>query len=299
MSPRDYALLFSLGSLWGASFLFIKVALFDLSPWTVVFARVALGSAGLAVFAAITRVADATPATLLRNWRGALVLGVFSGVFPYLLITGSELFIPSGSAAILNATSPLFSALLALVVARGQSEERLTPGRLAGLLVGFAGVALLLVRPAAAPDNPTASTLDLLAGSLAVMAASLCYAIAALYTRRHQMDVAPAALSLGQNLTAAVIMLPLMLAFGGPFVMPGGAAIAAILALGLLNTSLAYLIYYALVKSAGATRALSVTYLQPATALVYGALLLAEPVTLVQIGGLAAILGGVALATRH
>ncbi len=299
MSPRDYALLFSLGALWGASFLFIKVALFDLSLWTVVFARVALGSAGLAVFAAVTRVADAKPAALLRNWRGALVLALFSGVFPYVLITGSELFIPSGSAAILNATSPLFSALLALVVARGQTEERLTAGRVAGLLVGFGGVALLLARPAAAPDNHTASTLDLLAGHGAVIAASLCYAIAALYTRRHQMDVAPAALSLGQNFTAAVIMLPLMLAFGGPFVMPGGAAIGAILGLGLLNTSLAYLIYYALVRSAGATRALSVTYLQPATALVYGALLLSEPVTFVQIGGLAAILGGVALATRR
>lgn len=297
VSARDYGLLVLLGAIWGASFMFIKVALQDMAPVTLVAARVGLGAVGLVAYSLVSRSAEAKAALDRRWWVGFVVLALFSGVFPYVLIAAGEVVIPSGSAAILNATSPLFSAGLALLVARGSAEEALSGPRVVGLLLGVAGVGLLVARPAESAAVQ-ASALEVFGGHLAVVAASACYAIAALYTRRSMMGVRPLALSTGQNTAAAIIMIPAALLLGGPFRPWGADTIVCVLLLGLVNTSAAYLIYYRLVTRAGATRALSVTYLQPATALVYGALLLAEPVTLPQLLGLGAILAGVALATR-
>lgn len=296
MSPRDLLLLFVLGCMWGASFMYISVALQELTPLLVVTGRVVLGSVGLVGFAAIARLREASPAALAHRWGDYLVLALFSAVFPYGLITLGQTVIPSGSAAILNATSPLFSAGLALLVARGH-EEALTARRAGGLVLGLLGVAALVAKPAEAP-RVEATFLELTLGHGAVVAGSACYAVAALYIRRHMMGVSPTAISLGQTVVAALLLVPVALAFGGPLSVPSAAPLAAVAALGLLNTAVAYLIYYGLVKRAGATRALSVTYLQPASALVYGALLLHEPVTWSQLLGLGAILGGVALATR-
>lgn len=291
-------MLFALGAMWGASFLFNRVALNDLTPLVVVTARVTFGAMGLLAFALISRASGTSPAALLARWRDYLVLALFSAVFPYGLITTGQTVIPSGSAAILNATSPIFSAGLALLVLRGAADERLTGKRLAGLALGVAGVAALVIKPAEAP-RVEASFLAITMGHAAVVAASACYAVAALYIRVRMMGVSPMAISLGQTLVAAMLLLPVAFVAAGPVEVPGPAALAAVLALGLLNTAVAYLIYYHLVKRAGATRALSVTYLQPATALVYGALLLTEPVTWSQLLGLGAILSGVALATRR
>jgi len=278
--------------------MFIRVALNELSPLTVVAARVGLGTAGLAIYAVATRSPGLAPRALARRWRGYLLLAFFSAVFPYGLITLGQTVIPSGSAAILNATSPLFSAGLALVVARGAAEEVLSPARAGGLLLGVAGVALLVLRPAEAPSMQ-ASFFEQSLGHLAVVTASACYAVAALFIRLRMPGETPAAISLGQTALAALILVPAALVWSPPSAWPGPAALGSLFMLGVINTSVAYLIYYRLVQRAGATRALSVTYLQPAVALVYGALLLAEPVTLPQLGGLAAILSGVALATRR
>lgn len=307
VTPRDYLLLTVLGAIWGASFLFIRVALNELHPTWIVVWRVGLGALGLMALAIATRSADSLPALDRRYWLPFCIMALFSGVFPYVLIASGQQYIPSGSAAILNATSPLFSAGLAVVVARHAAEEALTRGRLAGLLLGVAGVALLMAKPAE-PAIGASTPLEQFGGGVAILAASACYAITALYIRRYLLGVPPPALSVGQNTAAALMMLPIALVFGGPFVMPSSTAmlpalpaltpLVAVVLLGLLNTSVAYLIYYQLVHRVGATNALSVTYLQPATALVYGALLLGEAVTLPQLLGLAAILAGVGLTTR-
>jgi drug/metabolite transporter (DMT)-like permease len=273
-------MLLSLSAIWGASFMFIKVGVRELEPITLVALRLSLGALSLAPVVLFVLGREG-----LRELGGAAwplaVTGLLNSAIPIWSLSWAETRIDSGLAAVIQASAPLFTALLAL---RFSHSERVTGSRLLGLLVGFAGVMLLV---GARPQG------EVLAG-LAVVGSALCYAVAALYAARRLAHLSPLVTSLGALTAASLATLPLGLA-QLPSEVPGWKVVGSVLALGIGGTGVAYILYYALLAGAGASRSILVTYLVPALALGYGAVLLGEPVTAVALGGLALILAGVAL----
>jgi drug/metabolite transporter (DMT)-like permease len=223
----------------------------------------------------------------LRELRAAawplIVTGLVNSAIPIYSITWAETRIDSGLTAIIQASAPLFTALLAI---RFSHSERVTGSRLAGLFVGFAGVALLV------GGQPSG---DIVAG-LAVVFSAVCYAAAALYTAKRLRNVSPLVTALGALTAAALATLPAGL-FQLPDHVTGWKVTASVLTLGIAGTGLAYILYYGLLAGAGASRAILITYLVPAFAVFYGAVLLGEPVTALAVGGLALVLTGIALGT--
>ena len=284
MSRRHVVLLLALSAIWGSSFMFIKVAVAELEPGTLIFVRVGLAALTLLAIVAVRPGLGAGRRALAGAWGALLVAGLVNSAIPFWLISWAEQSIDSGLTAILQACAPLFAALLAWRFSRGQ---RVTGARLAGILIGFVGVALLVGMPGGASD-PLAA--------LAVVLSGFCYAAAALYIGARLTGVPPLLISAGSMVTATLVTAPLGLA-QRPAEMPGWKTIGSMLALGILGTGLAYILYYALITGAGASRAILITYLVPAIAVLYGALVLDEPVTLVAVGGLALVLAGVALGT--
>lgn len=276
-------MLLSLGAVWGSSFMFIKIAVRDIPPATAVLGRVALGALTLAVVVMFRAQAREGLTAMRAYWWPLLVVGVFNTALPIFLLFWAETRIESGTAAVLQATAPLFTAVLAFFWVHSQ---RASGQRLAGLVVGFAGVALLV---------GTLEGGSVLAG-LAVVATALCYAAAGLYAGRHLSHLPTTAVALGTLVAATLVLLPPGLA-ELPSTMPGWKSLASVIILGTLGTGFAYLLYYGLVSGAGASRAILITYLVPGMALLYGAAFLGEELTWSSVGGLALILGGVALGT--
>jgi drug/metabolite transporter (DMT)-like permease len=283
MSRRHFAMLVGLAALWGASFMFIKIGDRELQPITLVGFRMALGALTLVPIVLVTVGARRT----IRELRAAawplIVTGLVNSAIPIYSITWAETRIDSGLTAIIQASAPLFTALLAIRFSR---SERVTGLRLAGLLIGFAGVALLI------GGQPSG---DLVAG-LAVVFSAVCYAAAALYTAKRLRNVSPLVTALGALTAAAVATLPAGL-FELPDHVTGWKVTASVLTLGIAGTGLAYILYYGLLAGAGASRAILITYLVPTFAVIYGAALLGEPVTALAVGGLALVLAGIALGT--
>jgi drug/metabolite transporter (DMT)-like permease len=279
VSRRDLGLLFVLSAIWGSSFLFIKVGVEELEPAVVAFGRLAVG------FLTLLPVLLARRETLdVRGlWVSFLVLGALNNALPYWLLGFAETRIDSGLAGVIQAAAPIFTVLLATWIDPSQSVRGL---RLAGVCLGFLGVALLV----GVQDGGE------LVGALAVVGTALCYALAVLYAGRAVRRLPPLQVSIGQLAVGTLLLAPLAL-LQMPSEAPSAKVIASIAALGALGTGVAYLLYFALIARAGASRAILVTYLVPAFALVYGAVLLDEPVTASALGGLALILGGTALAT--
>ena len=275
-------MLLALAALWGASFMFIKVGVRDLEPLTLVGFRMGLGALTLVPIVAATVGRQALAQLRAAAWPLVLT-GLVNSAIPILAISWAETRIDSGLTAIIQASAPLFTALLALRFSR---SERVSGARLAGLLVGFAGVTLLV---GAQPSG------EALAG-LAVVFSALCYAVAALYTSARLSAVSPLVTSLGALTSATLATLPFGLA-QLPDHVPGWKVTGSVLVLGIAGTGLAYILYYALLAGAGASRSILITYLVPVFALGYGALLLDEPVTAAAVAGLALVLGGVALGT--
>ena len=277
---RSYIpLLLALGFIWGASYLLIKLAVAEVAPSTMMLTRVAV--AGLALLAFVAWRGELRS---LRASRGAYALGVFNSAIPFTLIAWGERHVDSGVAAIANATMPIWVALLAV---RWRRDERATGARAAGIGIGLVGVVVLA---GAVPGGGAWGV----AGTLAVVVASLSYAIASLYGQRLIADVTGPVLATTALIGATVALLPLGVA-QAPHHAPSLTAIASILALALLGTALAQLIWFRLLRMFGSTRASLVTYLLPVTALVYGVTFLGEPLTPSELVGLALILGGVAL----
>jgi drug/metabolite transporter (DMT)-like permease len=297
MKGRDIALLLALAALWGASFMFIKVILREVTPLTLVGYRIGLAAIGLVVFYAVDvarqRVAGRPYQRL--PWRRlvvpGIVLGVVNAIIPYLTITWGETAISSGDAAILNATTPLFTTILVLLGGARAGGERTSAGKLLGVGIGFAGVALLV--SGGAPEAGVSSA-NAWMGHGAILVASLSYAVGSLYARRAFSGLPVVYPALAQNVAAALLLLPFTL-ITPPAAPLSTAALGALLVLGLGGTALAYLIYFALIARVGATRTVIVTYLLPGMALIYGALLLGEPVGAIALAGLALVLLGIAV----
>ncbi|MGB2953413.1 MAG: DMT family transporter [Gaiellaceae bacterium] len=281
MSRRQLGMLLALASLWGASFMFIKVGDRELRPITLVGFRMTLGALTLAPIVA-WHIGVRETLRWLRLAAGPLVLtGLVNSAIPIFAISWAETRIDSGLTAILQASAPLFTALLAL---RFSHSERVGGLRLVGLLVGFGGVALLV---GAQPGGNLLAT-------LAVVFSAVCYAVAALYIARRLRDVPPLVTSLGALTAASLATLPPSLV-NLPGHVPGWKVTASVVTLGIAGTGIAYILYYALLADAGASRSILITYLVPAFALVYGVLLLGESLTATAVGGLALVLAGVAL----
>jgi drug/metabolite transporter (DMT)-like permease len=274
-------MLIALAAIWGSSFMFIKVAVEELAPAEVVFGRVLVGALTLLPAVPFVLGWRRTLAELRRFAWPLLVLAVFNASIPFWLLAWSEKRLDSGLAAVLQASMPLFTALLAFGFSHG---DRVTGGRLFGVVIGFFGVVLLV---GAQPRGDVLS-------ALAVLLTALCYAGAALYAGARLREAAPIVTSLGTLTIATLTMLPLGLA-QLPEDMPSWKAIGSIVALGALGLSVAYLLYFAIIAGAGASYAALVTYLVPALALGYGAIFLDEAITASALGGLALILAGVAL----
>jgi drug/metabolite transporter (DMT)-like permease len=285
MDGRDWAILIFLSVLWGGSFFFIGVAVREVSPLTFVLVRVALAAAALWAFLLIRR----TPVRLPREALAAmLVLALLNNAIPFSLFAWGQTQIASGLASILNATTPIWGVIVAHLFTR---DERLTPAKLAGVSLGFGGVALMIGADFLGQIGTG------LAAQLACLAATLCYALAGVWARRFKaMGVAPATVATGQLTATALIMLPVALIVDQPWLRPApsGEAWAAIVSLALLGTALAYILYFRLIASAGATNALLVTLLIPPTAILLGWLFLGERLEARDFAGLALIALGLA-----
>jgi drug/metabolite transporter (DMT)-like permease len=284
MSRRHLGMLVVLAAIWGASFMFIKVALRDLAPIAVVWLRLALAAVVL-VPAALVVLRRPAIAEIRRTWPHLAVMAVFNSALPFLMLSWAETRIDSGLAALLQAAAPLFTALILVRV----GSDRVTGFRLLGVLVGFVGVALLVGVDGARADAVAA---------LAVVFTGFCYAASGVYGGLHLRGVHPLVIGAGSMVIASLVTAPFAL-FSLPDSVPGWKETGSILALGLLGTGVAYMLFFAILTGAGASRSILVTYLVPATALAYGAILLGEPVTASAVAGLGLILAGVALGARR
>lgn len=285
MPLKHLGLLLLLGAVWSTSFLFIKMTVGEIETETLVAGRLLIGAAILtAVLYGRGMRLPAQP----RMWGHFLFSGVVGLMLPFVLITWGEQSISSGMASILNATTPLFTVLLAYLVTR---EERLGGLRLAGLGLGFVGVVVAVGLDAL--ERPGAG----LWGQLAVLLAALCYGVNGLYARRAFRSVPPMVAATGQMLMGALVaLLAALLRNGLPHHTPSAAALGALLGLAVLGTALAYTLFYSLLERLGATRTSMVTYLLPPLALLYGALFLREPVSARALAGLLLVLLGIVLA---
>ena len=283
MDRRSWSLLLVLGAIWGASYLFIKIGLRDLSPSMVAFTRVALAALVLLPVAA-----SQGALTGVRSRTGWLALiGAVQVAGPFLLIAAGEEEISSSLAGILVASAPLFTALLAIWV---DHEERSQGLRLGGVMIGFGGVAVLL-------GLDLGGSSDALLGGLAVVLASLGYAVGGFLVKHRLTGVAPVGMSAAAMAASAIFLLPPAL-LTAPEAAPSLGPAAAVTALGVLGTGVAFVIFYGLITSVGPARAFLVTYIAPGFAVLYGALLLSEQVTVATLAGLALILSGSWLAAE-
>jgi drug/metabolite transporter (DMT)-like permease len=286
MGPREWALLIALSVVWGGSFLFIGVAVKELPPLTIVALRVVLAAIALQL---VMRLIGVRVPSSRDAWRAFFGMGILNNVIPFVLIVWGQSHIASGLASILNATTPLFTVIVAHVLTR---DERLTGLRLMGVLVGFAGVAVMI--GAAALDSLGVDV----AAQLAVLAAALSYAFSGVYGRRFKaMGIAPAATATGQLTASSLMLLPAALLVDRPWTlpMPSTTTVAAMLALALLSSAFAYILFFRLLEAAGATNTGLVTFLIPVSAILFGTLLLGEVLEPKHLGGMALIAVGLLL----
>jgi drug/metabolite transporter (DMT)-like permease len=286
MGGREWAMLIALSVLWGGSFFFVGVAVREVPPLSLVLARVGIAALALWVMLALTGMRMPRQPGL---WAAFLGMGLLNNALPFALIVWGQQHIASGLAAILNATTPLFTVLVAHLLTE---DERLTPAKAAGVVMGLLGVAVMLGAELLGGLGAG------LAAQLACLGAALSYAFAGVFGRRfRRMGVPPLASAAGQVTASSLILLPLALLVDQPWAlaMPGPASWAALLGLGLLSTALAYVLYFRILAVAGATNLLLVTFLVPVSAIWLGALVLGERLEARHFAGMALIGAGLAL----
>ena len=281
MGRRNLILLLAISLIWGASFLFIKVAVRDLAPATLILGRLGLAALTLALIAPFTVGARETLAQLRANAKWLAVVALVNTALPFWLLSWGETKIQSGLASILQAAVPIFNAVLAFAFFH---EMRVRGLKLLGVAVGFVGVALLV---GAQPEGKVL-------GALAVVGMALGYGIGGLLIGRHLRRVEPLVVALASTAISALLAAPAGIAQGlGSSI--GWKAIASVVVLGVVGTGVAYLIWFALIRNAGPAYAALCTYLIPPIALAYGAVFLGEHFGVSAFLALLVILAGVAL----
>lgn len=264
MSITEWGLIVILSILWGGSFFFVGVAVKELTPLTIVWCRVALAAIILLVVVRI--IGDKMPSTP-KIWGTFFIMGVMNNLIPFSLIVWGQTYIESGLASILNATTPIFSVVLAHFLTR---EERLSGNRIAGILIGWLGVAVLIGVTSLREFGVAVM------GQMAVLGAAFSYAGAAIYGRRFK-GMNPLVVATGMLCASTVMMtLPALLIEQPWHLSPGGATLAALFGLAAVSTSLAYIIYFRVLATAGATNILLVTFLIPISAILLGYMVLGE-----------------------
>ena len=285
MNRSDWLILLVLALIWGGAFLFIGVAVRHVHPLTYVWLRLSI--AALAMWAFLRM--KGQPLGLPRQvWGSMLLLALLNNALPFTLFGWGQTHIASGLASILNATTPIWGVVVAHLFTQ---DERMTPRKIAGVLLGFGGVATML-----GPTLLANVGTDALA-QLACVTASLSYALAAVWARRfRRMGLSPISVTTGQLTAGALMMLPLALFVDQPWTQPFPSltAIGSITALALLCTAFGYVLYFRLIDRAGATNALLVTLLVPPVAILLGALFLSEQLAVQDFLGLGLIALGLA-----
>lgn len=286
MSRRDALDMLLLAAIWGASFLFMRLGAAEFGPFALAGLRV-LGASACLLPVLIWR---GEGAALRQHWRPILLVGLTNSALPFLCFGYAALAITGGLSAIFNATTPLWGALLAWVWLKDKPDRH----RLLGLAIGFGGVLWLAggnasLKPGAAGASPALAV-------AACLLATLLYGFSANFTRRYLTGVPPMALATGSQLSASLALVGPM-AWFWPAQTPGPVAWWAALALAVLCTGLAYVLYFRLIAQVGATNAISVTFLIPAFAVGWGALFLAESVNATMLLACALVLLGTSLVT--
>ena len=284
MTRRDIAMIAALSLIWGASFMFIRVADRAFDAFALVWLRVLLGCFVLVPVALISRRSSAIREARAA-WWALIVLGAINTAGPFLLFAWAETRITSSLAGILQATAPIFTFVLGIKL----GAERVEGRRLAGVLLGLAGVVLLVGSPGSSGG---------LTAALAVVLAAFGYACGAMFTSRVLAGTDPLVIGAGSCLAAMLMTAPAGIA-QLPASVPGWKETASVLTLGLAGTGVAYIVLFALIRSAGASRTILVTYMIPGVAVLYGVLLLGESLTTAFVLGLALILAGVVLAGKR
>lgn len=263
---RDWSLLALLSVLWGGSFVFTGVALRELPPLTVVLLRVVLAAMLLLPLLRVYRIVF--PAGL-SGWKPFFVLAFLNNVVPFSLIVIGQTYIPSGLASILNATTPLFTVL----VMAASGDEKLLARRVAGVVIGLAGV-VILRSPALGVGSGQGF------GILLCLAGAFSYALSALYARRKLPDSPPLATAAFQMLASSLMMTFIAAVFERPWQlpMPGVTTSLALLGLAALSTALAYIVFFQVLRRSGSTNVMLVTLLIPVTAILLGYLALGETI---------------------
>lgn len=283
INAKDAFTLLLLAAIWGASFLFIKVAVGVLGPVVLMFLRVAIASTALALYVFLRR----GHLSIRKWWKQYLLLGLINAAIPFTFISIAELHLSASLAAVLNATTPLFTALVAWI----WLKDAMTVKKLLGLVMGVVGVAVLV------GWTPGESTLGLLVPASFSLLAAVSYAFGGVYSSvafkgANSMDMA-----VGQQVGASLVMLPVAAAtLHSSTLSPG--VVLAVLGLSVLCTAFAYLLYFALIANVGPVKALSVTFLVPIFGVLWGFLFLHEPVSINLIIGLCIILASVLLVVR-
>jgi len=275
MNALTWGLLLLLGLIWGGSFFFARIAVHHVPPFTLVLLRLLLAAVALHIYLAgrfgIYQV-------LRSHWRQFLLLGLINNAVPHTLIFFGQTQMGAGLASILNATTPIWTILIAN---RLTSDERLTSAKLWGCLTGLGGTAVLL-----APSVTNSASVPFWALLLPILAA-ISYGFAAIYAKRFK-GIAPPVVAAGQLTGSSLIMLPVALTMDQPWTLaaPPATAIAAVLGLALLSTAFAYILYFRIMALAGATNTSLVTLLVPPSALLLGFLFLGERLGFIEIAGM-------------
>ncbi|TFW06558.1 EamA/RhaT family transporter [Oxalobacteraceae bacterium OM1] len=274
MRTADLIRLLTLAAIWGASFLFIRIVAPVLGPFWTAEVRVTLAGIAMVIFLAAT----GKPLQWRTHWKPYLILGTLNSAAPFALFSYAGMTLPAGYSAILNATTPLWGALIGALLL----GETLTLRKLAGLACGIAGVAFLVRL------GPAAFTPQLLLAALACIAAAVCYGFAGAYTKKVSVQIAPPMMATGSQLGATLVLLPFLAASPVRGTVTLQVAACAV-ALALLCSAVAYFIYFRLIADLGPTKALTVTFLIPLFALLWGTLFLGETIDLSMVIGCAMV----------
>jgi len=285
MDASEWGMLVALSLLWGGSFFFIGIAVKELPPVTIVTLRVSLAATALLI---VCRIMGLHLPRQWAVWRAFFGMGLLNNIIPFCLIVWGQTHIASGLASILNATTPLFTVIVAHFLT---ADEKMTGNKLAGVLIGFAGVATMI--------GPSAfgGAISGLWGQIAILGAAISYSFAGIFGRRFKaMGVPPLMTATGQISSSTLMLIPAALLIDKPWTlaMPSLGTWGALIGIALLSTALAYLIFFRILATAGATNLALVTFLIPVSAILLGSLILGEQLEIKHFAGMAMIAAGLA-----
>ena len=282
MSASTWGLLILLGTIWGASFFFARIAVAEVPPLALVLLRVSIAAAALQIYLAV---AGPSFAGALPYAGRFFALALLNNVIPFSLIFAGQTQMGAGLASVLNATTPFWTLILAQLLT---PDERLSPNKIAGIVLGIAGTAVMV------GPGVVAGLGGPVWAKMALIGAALSYGFALILTRRSFTGIAPPLIATGQLTAATIIMLPVVFFYDGPSALIAGSAgvWASILALALISTAFAYIVYFRIIATAGATNASLVTLLVPVSAMLLGATFLGERLETFELAGMALIGAG-------